>query len=43
MMNMKLKMKKVLAQIKAHKFGVQYYQVPDPQFRRAAHAPMCLR
>ena len=43
MMRMKLKMKTIIAQIKAHKFGPIHYQVPDPQFRRRARAPMCVR
>lgn len=40
---MKLRVKKVLKQIKEHKFGQTILFAPDPGHRRAVHAPMCIR
>ena len=43
---MKLKIRKVIQQIRAQKFGqvpLSQFPVPDPGDRRRAHAPLCIR
>jgi hypothetical protein len=41
---MRLKIKKVIRQIKVHEFQKTLdYPIFDPGYRRAAHAPMCVR
>lgn len=44
---MKLKIQKIIRQIKAHEFGKpaepQAYPSMDPGFRRAVRAPPCIR
>lgn len=43
---MRLKLRQVIRQIKAHKFGqMTLSEFPrfDPGYRRAVHAPMCVR
>lgn len=43
---MRLKIRKIIKQIKAGLFGqvtLSHFPIPDPGFRRAAHAPMCIR
>jgi hypothetical protein len=43
---MKLRLRKIIKQIKAHQFGQPErvaYTMPDPGDRRRAHAPMCVR
>jgi len=46
-LSMKMKLRKIIRQIRHKEFGGQrelsLFLKPDPGYRRAAHAPMCVR